>query len=42
MILRAPGVKDKPRPYGRPATAGGVDQGGFSDHHAVAVVLREG
>ncbi len=41
MILRPPGVSDKPRPYGRPVLSSGVNEDGFSDHHAVGVVLRE-
>ncbi len=40
-ILRPPGVTGKPRPYGRPALSSGVNKEGFSDHHAVGVVLRE-
>ncbi|WP_372623971.1 endonuclease/exonuclease/phosphatase family protein [Falsiroseomonas sp.] len=40
-ILRPPGVKAAPRPFKRPAVKGGADPDGFSDHHAVGVVLRE-
>jgi predicted extracellular nuclease len=38
-ILRPPGVKDAPRPFGRPETR--VDRKGYSDHHAVGVALLE-
>lgn len=40
-ILRPPGVTGAPRPFRRPALKGGEDAEGFSDHHAVGVVLRE-
>lgn len=42
LVIRPPGVTGAPRPFGRPANKGGEDPGGFSDHHAVAVLLREG
>lgn len=40
-IVRPPGVTGAPRPFGRPAMKGGENPEGFSDHHAVAVTLRE-
>ncbi|WP_368416008.1 endonuclease/exonuclease/phosphatase family protein [Falsiroseomonas sp.] len=42
LILRAPGVSGAPRRFGRPTLKGGEDPDGFSDHHAVGLVLREG
>ena len=34
------GAYPQPRRHGRPADPGGLDPDGFSDHHAVGVVLR--
>ena len=41
MILRPPGITGAPRPFKRPAEKGGEDPDGFSDHHAVGLLLRE-
>lgn len=40
-ILRPPGVRVAPVPFGRPAQKSSHNLAGFSDHHAVAVVLKE-